>query len=182
MNYHWKNYADADTYIIDAEAYLEKAEQVIYNRGWEMWYILRAKLKGEIEEKEEVSADMESSDDDEVCLPQPEDKEGGIDLGWKEGERTWVRNHWEYKDGCSPLEKCIEITHDLSRAMDLCHQWRIENFTDEEIGYVCTNNKYEEELEAERDAWRTISYAERYLIREGFLSPENAVTDQEDQQ
>ena len=33
--------------------------------------------------------------------------------------------------------------------MDLLHQWTYENFTPEEIGYVCTNNKYEEELERE---------------------------------
>ena len=95
---------------------------------------------------------------------------------WKEGERTWVKNHWEYAAGCSPLAKCLEITRDLSKAMDLCSQWTSENFTEEEIGYICTNNIYEEYLEAERDACRTISYAEEYLIKEGFLSPENAIT------
>ena len=102
---------------------------------------------------------------------------GKVNLVWKEGERTWVKDHWEFKKGCSPLCKCLELAnHDLSKAMDLCYQWTSENFTPEEIGYCCTNNKYEEELEAERDAYRTISYAEEFLIREGFLSPENAVT------
>ena len=33
--------------------------------------------------------------------------------------------------------------------MDLCHQWRIENIPDDEIGYCCTNNEYETELEEE---------------------------------
>ena len=72
-----------------------------------------------------------------------------VNLIWQEGERTWVNDHWEYKDGCSPLEKCIEITHNLSKAMDLCIQWTSENFTEEEVGYVCTNNEYEAELEEE---------------------------------
>jgi len=71
-------------------------------------------------------------------------------LEWKEGERTWVKDHWEYQKGCSPLCKCLELAnHDLSKAMDLLHQWTHENFTPEEIGCVCTNNKYEEELERE---------------------------------
>ena len=72
-----------------------------------------------------------------------------VKLVWKEGERTWVKDHWEFKEGCSPLCKCLEITHDLSKAMDLCHQWRIENIPDDEIGYCCTNNEQEEELERE---------------------------------
>ena len=33
--------------------------------------------------------------------------------------------------------------------MDLCIQWTSENFTEEEIGYICTNNQYEAELEEE---------------------------------
>ena len=72
-----------------------------------------------------------------------------VNLIWQEGERTWVNDPWEYKDGCSPLEKCIEITHNLSKALDLCIQWTSENFTEEEVGYVCTNNEYEAELEEE---------------------------------
>ena len=73
-----------------------------------------------------------------------------VNLVWKEGERIWVKDHWEYKDGCSPLEKCLELAnHDLSKSIDLCHQWRIENFTEDEIGYICTNNQYEAELEEE---------------------------------
>ena len=75
--------------------------------------------------------------------------ENQVILEWKEGERTWVKDHWEYKDGCSPLEKCLEITDSLSKAMDLCIQWTSENFTEEEVGYVCTNNQYEAELEEE---------------------------------
>lgn len=75
---------------------------------------------------------------------------GKVNLVWKDGERTWVKDHWEYKDGCSPLEKCLELAnHDLSKAMDLCIQWTSENFTEEEEGYVCTNNQYEAELEEE---------------------------------
>ena len=72
-----------------------------------------------------------------------------VNIVWKEGERFRVKDHWEYKEGCSPLEKCIEITHDLSKAMELCIQWTSENFTEEEIGCVCTNNEYEAELEEE---------------------------------
>jgi len=83
---------------------------------------------------------------------------GKVNLVWKEGERTWVKDHWEFKKGCSPLCKCLELAnHDLSKAMDLCHQWRIENIPDEEIGYCCTNNQYEAELEREwiedREKW-----------------------------
>ncbi len=44
MNYHWKNPADCETYIKDAESYLEKAEQVICSRSRSISYILRAKL------------------------------------------------------------------------------------------------------------------------------------------
>ena len=72
-----------------------------------------------------------------------------VNIVWKEGKCFRVNDHWEYKDGGSPLEKCIEITHDLSKAMDLCHQWSVENFTEEEIGCICTNNQYEAELEEE---------------------------------
>ena len=77
-------------------------------------------------------------------------KRSKVNLVWKEGERTWVDDHWEYKDGCSPLEKCLKLAnHDLSKAMDLCIQWTSENFTEEEVGCVCTNNQYEAELEEE---------------------------------
>ena len=52
MNYHWKNSADADTYIRDAESYLEKAEEVIGSRSQSISYILRAKLGDEIRKTE----------------------------------------------------------------------------------------------------------------------------------
>ena len=46
--------------------------------------------------------------------------------------------------------------------MDLCHQWRIENIPDEEIGYICTNNKYEEELEREWIEDREALYRDKF--------------------
>ena len=98
---------------------------------------------------------------------------GKVILEWKEGERTWVKDHWEYKKGCSPLCKCLELAnHDLSKAMDLCHQWTYENFTPEEIGYVCTNNKYEEELEREWIEDREALYRDK-----GWFDKENEAKD-----
>ena len=91
---------------------------------------------------------------------------GKVNLVWKDGERTWVKDHWEYKEGCSPLCKCLELAnHDLSKAMDLCHQWRIENIPDDEIGYICTNNHYETELEEEwvRDRMKVYGLTEKDL-------------------
>ncbi len=180
MNYHWKNPADAETYLKDVEAYLDRAECIIYNRSWNIWFILREKLADELKNYE-TGPDSEESTEDEVCLPQPEDNENGtVHLVWKEGERTWVKNHWEYADGCTPLDKCFEITPDFDKALDMLSKWTDENGGP--VGVICTDNIYEEYYEAERDACRTISYAERFLIKEGFLSPENAITvDPEDQ-
>ena len=68
-----------------------------------------------------------------------------IILEWKKGERTWVKDHWEYKEGCTPLDKCFEITSDFDEALDMLSQW-----TDENGGCqfsICTNNHWEAELE-----------------------------------
>ena len=47
MNYHWKNPADPETYLRDAEIYLDKAEKIISCRGRKITDVLQAKLTGE---------------------------------------------------------------------------------------------------------------------------------------
>ena len=72
-------------------------------------------------------------------------RRGKVVLEWKEGERTWVKDHWEYRDGCTPLDKCFEIASDFDEALDMLSQW-----TDENGGCrfcICTDNHWEAELE-----------------------------------
>ena len=48
MNYHWKNPADPDTYLRDAESYLDDAERIISRRSQKIADILQEKLVGKI--------------------------------------------------------------------------------------------------------------------------------------
>ena len=67
------------------------------------------------------------------------------------------------------LEKFIEETGDLSKAMDMLAQWTDENIPAEEQVCICTNNHYEAEMEYTRDAWRSNLYSEDWLIKKEFL-------------
>lgn len=70
---------------------------------------------------------------------------GKVNLVWKAGERTWVNDHWEYADGCTPLDKCFEISSDFDEALDLLSEWTEENGGCQ--FRICTDNHWEAELE-----------------------------------